>query len=117
MPQKINLQRLSRKVWLEAIDDNTKIIICGDYKQLPPIGFGNIFSDLIHCLPKENINELTKVMRQAEKSGILTDANLIRDNKNPITEVLTSKKLVHGELQDMYYMFRDTRDSLHQLML
>lgn len=103
--------------WLEAIDDNTKIIICGDYKQLPPIGFGNIFSDLIHCLPKENINELTKVMRQAEKSGILTDANLIRDNKNPITEVLTSKKLVHGELQDMYYMFRDTRDSLHQLAL
>ena len=103
--------------WLEAIGDNTKIIICGDYKQLPPIGFGNIFSDLIHCLPKENINELTKVMRQAEKSGILTDANLIRDNKNPITEVLTSKKLVHGELQDMYYMFRDTRDSLHQLAL
>lgn len=103
--------------WLEAIDDKTKIIICGDYKQLPPIGFGNIFSDLIHCLPKENINELTKVMRQAEKSGILTDANLIRDNKNPITEVLTSKKIVHGELQDMYYMFRDTRDSLHQLAL
>lgn len=103
--------------WLEAIGDDTKIIICGDYKQLPPIGFGNIFSDLIHCLPKENINELTKVMRQAEKSGILTDANLIRDNKNPITEVLTSKKLVHGELQDMYYMFRDTRDSLHQLAL
>lgn len=103
--------------WLEAIDDNTKIIICGDYKQLPPIGFGNIFSDLIHCLPKENINELTKVMRQAEKSGILTDANLIRDNKNPIIEVITSKKLVHGELQDMYYMFRDTRDSLHQLAL
>lgn len=103
--------------WLEAIGDNTKIIICGDYKQLPPIGFGNIFSDLIHCLPKENINELTKVMRQAEKSGILTDANLIRDNKNPITEVITSKKLVHGELQDMYYMFRDTRDSLHQLAL
>ena len=54
---------------------------------------------------------------QAEKSGILTDANLIRDNKNPITEVITSKKLVHGELQDMYYMFRDTRDSLHQLAL
>lgn len=103
--------------WLEAIGDDTKIIICGDYKQLPPIGFGNIFSDLIHCLPKKNINELTKVMRQAEKSGILTDANLIRDNKNPITEVITSKKLVHGELQDMYYMFRDTRDSLHQLAL
>lgn len=103
--------------WLEAIDENTKIIICGDYKQLPPIGFGNIFYDLIHCLPKDNVNELTKVMRQAEKSGILTDANLIRDNKNPITEVLTSKKLVHGELQDMYYMFRDTRDALHQLAL
>lgn len=103
--------------WLEAIDENTKVIICGDYKQLPPIGFGNIFSDLIHILPKENINELTKVMRQAEMSGILTDANLIRENKNPISEVITSKKLVHGELQDMYYMFRDNRESLHQLAL
>ena len=33
--------------WLEAIGDNTRIIISGDHKQLPPIGFGNVFSDLI----------------------------------------------------------------------
>ena len=35
--------------WLEAIDNNTKIVICGDHKQLPPIGFGNIFSDFSAC--------------------------------------------------------------------
>lgn len=101
--------------WLEAIDDNTQIIISGDYRQLPPIGYGNIFSDLIEVFKKSVVSELTKPMRQAEKSGILVDANLICDNKNPIKE--PSAKVVHGELQDMYYMFRDNRQSLFNIAI
>ena len=64
--------------WLEAIDDNTRIIISGDHKQLPPIGFGNVFSDLIEMFDDTVVSKLIKPMRQAEKSGILVDANLIR---------------------------------------
>ena len=102
---------------LEAVGNQTRIIICGDYKQLPPIGYGNIFSDLINGFKKYNcVNELTKPMRQALKSGILADANLIRNNKNPITEPL-QPKLIHGELQDMYYMFRDNREQLHNIAI
>lgn len=102
--------------WLESIDDNTRIIISGDHKQLPPIGFGNVFSDLIEMLDSSIISKLTKPMRQAEKSGILIDANLIRENINPITEKL-QPKIIHGELKDMCYMFRTNRESLFNIAI
>lgn len=100
--------------WLEAIDDNTRIIISGDHKQLPPIGFGNVFSDLIEMFDDTVVSKLVKPMRQAEKSGILVDANLIRENINPISEKL-QPRIIHGELQDMYYMFRTNRQSLFDI--
>lgn len=100
--------------WLEAIDDNTRIVISGDHKQLPPIGFGNVFSDLIKMFDDSVVSKLVKPMRQAEKSGILVDANLIRENINPITEKL-QPRIIHGELQDMYYMFRTNRQSLFDI--
>lgn len=96
---------------LQAIDDKTRIIIAGDHKQLPPIGYGNVFSDLTEKLDKDVVFKLSKVMRQAEMSGILSDANLIRENINPVKEGL-APKIIHGELNDMYYMFRDSRQRL-----
>jgi exodeoxyribonuclease V alpha subunit len=98
-----------------AIRPGTKIIMCGDARQLPPIGFGNIFSDLLERDDCFNINKLTKVLRQAEMSGILSDANQIRDGINPIIQ--PELKIIHGELQDMYYMFRDNRDALHEIAI
>lgn len=102
--------------WLEAIGQDTRIIISGDNKQLPPIGFGNVFSDLIETLGNEVVCKLTKPMRQAEKSGILVDANIIRENKNPITETLQSR-IIHGELKDIVYMFRNNRESLFNIAI
>lgn len=100
--------------WLEAIDDKTRIIISGDHKQLPPIGYGNVFSDIIDLLGNKVVSKLTKPMRQAEKSGILMDANMIRDNINPLGGEFETK-IVRGELQDMYYMFRTNRQSLFDI--
>lgn len=99
---------------LQAISDKTRIIIAGDHKQLPPIGYGNIFSDIIDTLNSKYVCRLSKVMRQAAMSGILSDANLIRENINPITEVI-QPKLIHGELKDMYYIFRDNRQRLFDI--
>ena len=87
----------------------------GDCQQLPPIGFGNIFSDILELKGQFNIYELTKVHRQAEKSGILTDANLIREGINPIQQ--PEFKIVSGELQDMYYMFRDNKQALNDIAI
>jgi len=96
----------------KAIQTGTKVILVGDNFQLPPIGYANIFSDL---LDKEGLqlNKLTKIHRQAEKSGIISDANKIRVGKNPVPQ--KSFKIVHGELEDLYYMFRDSRDALNEI--
>lgn len=102
--------------WLEAIGDNTRIVISGDHKQLPPIGFGNVFSDLVEMFDDSIVSKLIKPMRQAEKSGILVDANKIRENINPISEKL-QPRIIHGELQDMYYMFRSNRQSLFNIAI
>jgi exodeoxyribonuclease V alpha subunit len=98
-----------------AINYNTRIIISGDHMQLPPIGFGNIFSDMLLRDDVLNSNQLTKPMRQAQMSGILSDANLIRDGINPIDT--PELKIIHGELQDMYYMFRESREGMQNIAI
>lgn len=100
---------------LKAIKPGAKVIMCGDNRQLPPIGYGNIFSDLLEMTDIFNVNQLTKVMRQAEMSGILSDANQIREGINPVEQ--PELKLIHGELQDMYYMFRDSREALNNIAI
>lgn len=101
--------------WLISIKDNTNIIISGDYKQLPPIGYGNIFYDLICLFKNKIVHELTIPMRQAVLSGILLDANKIRDNINPLSK--PENKIVHGKLKDMFYMFRNNRESLFKIAI
>ena len=70
---------------LLAIRPGTKIIISGDHMQLPPIGYGNIFSDLLKMDELDSV-QLTKPMRQAEKSGILSDARKVRRAISPIED-------------------------------
>ena len=103
---------INAKLFLDlllAIDLNTKIIICGDHMQLPPIGYGNVFSDILHRKEFHTF-QLTKPMRQAELSGILSDANMIREGISPLSE--PAPKIVRGALKDMYYMFRNNREAL-----
>lgn len=100
--------------WISAQKDNAYIILSGDHMQLPPIGYGNIFSDLLDIFNEDTVHKLTKPMRQAEMSGILSDARKVRINKNPIISISESK-IIHGELNDMYYMFRNSRESLFNI--
>jgi exodeoxyribonuclease V alpha subunit len=100
---------------ISALKPGSRLIISGDNRQLPPIGFGNIFSDLLELKNVFHVYKLTKVHRQAEKSGILTDANMIREGNNPVKR--PELKLIHGELEDMFYMFRNNRDSLHEIAI
>lgn len=100
---------------LSAIREGSRVIICGDDKQLPPIGYGNVFGDLIQKTDVFNVNQLTHVHRQAEKSGILSDANKIREGVYPIKQ--PELKIVSGELKDMVYMFRDSREALRNLAI
>lgn len=94
----------------KAVKQGAKLILVFDYAQLPPIGNGAVAYDLL-----EHSNfakfKFEKVHRQAEKSGILKDANLIRLMKNPIKKLEPS--LVHGEYKDMVYRFVLDREKIH----
>lgn len=100
---------------VSSIAEGKKIIMCGDDKQLPPIGYGNIFGDLLRMSNDFQTFRLTKVLRQAEKSGILMDANKIRQGRYPINQ--PELKIINGELQDMTYMFRENREALTRIAI
>lgn len=67
---------------LSNINYNTKLILVGDPAQLPPIGAGSPFSDIIN-LKLTNIAELVNIHRQAPDKVIASFANQIRVGKVP----------------------------------
>jgi len=69
--------------FIKAVDFNkTKVIFLGDNAQLPPVGFGEVYSDLLlySDLPKV---VLDKVFRQKEEQIINIFAQNIRQGKVP----------------------------------
>ena len=69
--------RVVRKVSKKAI-----LIIVGDDAQLPPIGAGNVLSDILR-LELAPIVKLTKIYRQSEEQAITLIANDIRQGLVP----------------------------------
>lgn len=97
------------KPLIEAIDLGSKIIIVGDPNQLAPIGAGNIYKDLLRSHFKTI--KLTKIHRQAQSSGIIIDSNMIINSMCPI-EDNEKGVIVHGENQDMFYIFHDQSEQI-----
>lgn len=100
---------------VSAVNNGARIIMCGDDGQLPPIGEANVFHDLLSYNNRFACMRLTKILRQAERSGIVSDAAKIRNNVNPLEK--PELKVVTGELQDMTYMFRDNREGMRDLAI
>lgn len=100
---------------IRAVKPGGRLIVCGDNRQLPPIGAGNVFSDVLDKTNVFNILMLTKVMRQALDSGILMDAIKIRMGINPIKE--PELKIVSGKREDMVYMFRDSNEAIQNIAI
>ena len=100
---------------INAIQKGGKIIFVGDNGQLSPIGCGSVFEDLLNAnkFPQQ---ELTKIHRQAQKSGILKKANEVRDGKQ-ITERYNYSKQVYGELKDFVTIPVQKRDNIQEMIL
>lgn len=67
---------------MAKISRNAVVIIVGDDAQLPPIGAGNILSDVIE-LKIAPLVMLTKIYRQSEEQAITLIANDIRQGRIP----------------------------------
>lgn len=100
---------------ISAIKPGGRLVVCGDNRQLPPIGAGNVFSDLLDKKNTFHVFMLTKVMRQAMDSGILMDANKIRQGISPIKE--PELKIVTGKREDMFYMFRENNEAIQNMAI
>jgi len=67
---------------LRALKPGTRLILVGDFDQLPSVGAGNVLSDIIesevvHCV------RLTEIFRQAEESMIVVNAHLVNKGEYP----------------------------------
>ena len=103
---------------LKAVKSGGKIVLVFDDAQLPAIGAGSVAKDLLtsnFC-----IKRLTKIHRQAAKSGIKIDANNIRQQIDVFAvgnDYDSSGKLplhiTHGEKHDMHYYNLLNAESIH----
>lgn len=100
---------------LKAIRSGTKLIILGDDGQLPAIGLLNIVYDLKESPIIPSVN-LTKIHRQASKSGIIGSSFEIR-NQRPIFAKNQEGIEIKGELQDMYFDLSPYKDTTRERAL
>lgn len=73
------------EVLLEGLAETTHIVFVGDADQLPPIGAGKPFEDLI-ASGAAPVVRLTQIFRQAAKSMITTAAHEINQGRPPHLE-------------------------------
>jgi exodeoxyribonuclease V alpha subunit len=100
---------------VRAIKNGAKLIITGDTAQLEPIGVGNVLVDLLESGKVPSV-ELTIVHRQAQKSGILSCANMVRDGKKFLSNNDYTKKRL-GELKDLYVYPYEDKEKVYKAVL
>lgn len=67
---------------LRALRPGTRLVLVGDADQLPSVGAGNVFSDLIRSERVETVF-LREVFRQAEQSAIIRNAHAVNLGQTP----------------------------------
>ena len=91
---------------VKAIPSGAKFLMVGDIAQLESIGMGNVLKD---CMASGVIssNVLTKIHRQAQKSGIITESLRISQGNAPFGKDAIVDGEYRGELQDLKYVLFD----------
>jgi len=91
---------------LRAIRDGSYLILIGDSDQLPPVGAGNVLSDIIASgvFPVIRLNE---IFRQARESLIIVNAHSI--NAGELPELADKKK-------DFFFMERQNAEEMTELI-
>jgi len=93
---------------ISAIKDGGRIIMLGDPGQLESIGLCNLIYDL-RGSGKIATVQLTKIFRQAQMSGIITDCHKV-NAQIPIIPPHFHGEEIHGELQDLKIIAKTTSE-------
>ena len=89
---------------LQAIPGNKRIILVGDPDQLPPVGPGFPFGDMLRSGELPSVR-LTEVFRQAQESLIVMNAHRVNRGELPELRTVTS---------DFFFMRRQSEEAVRQ---
>jgi exodeoxyribonuclease V alpha subunit len=86
---------------VKAVAPGAHLLLVGDVDQLPSVGAGEVLRDLLaDGGPVPNVR-LTRIFRQAQQSGVVTNAHRINSGVHPITSGLSDFFLfVEEETED-----------------
>lgn len=91
---------------LQAIPQGKRLILVGDPDQLPPVGPGFPFSDMLRSGELPTVR-LTEIFRQAQQSLIVMNAHRVNRGELPELKTVTS---------DFFFMRRQSEDGVCQLI-
>jgi exodeoxyribonuclease V alpha subunit len=72
---------------VKAVPPGAHLLLVGDVDQLPSVGPGQVLRDLLGSGELPSVR-LTRVFRQAQRSGVVTNAHRINAGQHPITRGL-----------------------------
>lgn len=91
---------------LQAIPQGKRLILVGDPDQLPPVGPGFPFSDMLRSGQLPTVR-LTEIFRQAQKSLIVMNAHRVNQGELPELKTVTS---------DFFFLRRQNEDGVCRLI-
>ena len=91
---------------LQAVPHGKRVILVGDPDQLPPVGPGFPFSDMLRSGELPSVR-LTEIFRQAQQSLIVRNAHRVNRGEMPELKTVTS---------DFFFMRRQSEDAVAALI-
>lgn len=91
----------------DAIKEKTRLILVGDYDQLPSVGAGNVLRDIIESEYVQTVM-LKEIFRQAEESLIVVNAHRINHGEYPF---------LNEREKDFFFMERSSEKEIAQLLV
>ena len=91
---------------LQAVPHGKRLILVGDPDQLPPVGPGFPFSDMLRSGQIPSVR-LTEIFRQAQESLIVMNAHRVNRGEMPELKTVTS---------DFFFMRRQSEDAVASLI-